>query len=68
MPSTLLHAEPGYSNNFVANSSGIQFYINTTYGSFMEAQENCNFNGGHLATYTNMSEQVGACSIAGGLL
>ncbi len=50
--------EPGYSEPFTVNSTGVQFYINTTYGSFVEAEENCQFNGGHLATYTDITEQV----------
>ena len=51
-------AEPGYSQPFVANSTGVSYYINTTVGSFSEAEENCQFNGGHVATYTSMAEQV----------
>jgi hypothetical protein len=51
-------AEDGYSEPFTINSTGVQFYINTTYGPFREAEENCQFNGGHLATYTNVTEQV----------
>jgi hypothetical protein len=51
-------AEPGYSELFVANSTGVSFYINTTHGSFNEAEENCQFNGGHVATYTSVTEQV----------
>jgi hypothetical protein len=51
-------AEDGYSEPFTVNSTGVQFYINTTYGPFMEAEENCQYNGGHLATYTGVAEQV----------
>lgn len=36
----------------------MQFYVNTTYGPMYEAEENCQYNGGHLATYTSMTEQV----------
>jgi hypothetical protein len=51
--------EDGYSEPFTANSTGVQFYVNTTYGPFAEAEENCQYNGGHVATYTSASEQVG---------
>lgn len=49
---------PGVAAPYTTNSTNVTFYLNTTRSNFTYAENMCMRNGGHLAAFTSVVEQV----------
>ena len=56
-------AVPVVSPKYITRSTNVTFYLNTTPTRQAAAQAACRVEGGNLATYTSMEEQVGAQAV-----
>lgn len=54
-------AAPQACPQVLANTTNITFYLNTSTANWTEAEEMCKRNGGHLAAFSSLEEQVRCC-------
>ena len=52
-------AQPQAAPAYTTSGTNVTFLLNTTLVTFAEAEESCQMNGGHLASYSSIEEQVG---------